>query len=144
MSDTLPPHGLPCHASLSFTIAQNLLKLMSIEPSSHLILNHPLLCLASIFPNIRVFSIESALHIRRPEYWNFSISPSSEYSGLISNRMDWFDLLAVKGTLESLLQHQFQSISSSELSLLYGPTLTSVHVLLEKPQLWLDGPLSAK
>ena len=79
----------------------------SVEPSNHLILCHPLLLLPSIFPSIRVFSNESALRIRWPKYWSFSfsISPSNEYSGLISFRMDWFDLLAVQGTLKSLLQH---------------------------------------
>ena len=103
MSDSLGPHGLIAHqASLSFTISQKLLKVMSIKlvmPSSHLILCS-LLLLPSIFPSIRVFSNESALWIRWPEYWNFnfsfSISPSSEYSGLISLRVDWFDLLASK------------------------------------------------
>ena len=97
-------------ASLSITNSQSLLKLMSIKsvmPSNHLILCHPLLLLPSIFPSIRVFSNESVLHIRWPEYWSFSfsISPSNEYSGLISFRMDWLDLLAVQGTLKSLLQH---------------------------------------
>ena len=95
-------------ASLSFTISQSLLKLMSIElviPSNHLILCCSLLLLPSIFPSNRVFSSESALHIRWPKYWSFSISPSNKYSGLISFRMDWFDLLAVRGTLKSLLQH---------------------------------------
>ena len=89
---------------------QSLLKLMSIESvmlSNHLILCHPLPFLPSVFPSIRVFSNESVLHIRWPKYWSFSfnISPSSEYSGLISFRFDWFDLLAVQGTLKSLLQH---------------------------------------
>ena len=97
-------------ASLSITISQSLLKLMSIEsvmPSNHLIFCHPLLLLPSIFPSIRVFSNESALHIRWPKYcsFSFSISPTNEYSGLISFRMDWLDLLAVQGTLKSLLQH---------------------------------------
>ena len=97
-------------ASLSFTISQSLLKLMSIEsgmPSNHLIFYYPLLLLPSIFPSIRIFSSELALRIRWPKYWSFSfsISPSSEYSGLISFRIDWFDLLAVQGTLKSLLQH---------------------------------------
>ena len=96
-------------ASLSFTISQRLLKLMSMEltiPSKHLILCFPLLLLPSVFPSIRVFSSESALLIRRPKYWSFSfsISPSKEHSGLIF-RTDWFDLLAVQGTLKSLLQH---------------------------------------
>ena len=96
-------------ASLSITNSQGLLKLMSIElmmPSNHLILCHPLFLLPSIFPSIRVFSDESVLRIRWPKYWrfSFSISPSNEYSGLISLKIDWFDLLAVKETLSSLLQ----------------------------------------
>ena len=93
-------------ASLSITISCNLLKLMSIEsvmPSNHLIFCCPLLLLSSIFPNLRVFSSKSVLHIRWPKYWSFNISPSSEYSGLISFRMDWLDLLAVQGTLKRLL-----------------------------------------
>ena len=93
-------------ASLSFTVSQSLLKLMSIElvmPSNHLILCHPLALLLSVFPSIRVFSSELALHIRWPKYWSFSISPSNDYSGLISFRIDLFDLLAVQGTLNSLL-----------------------------------------
>ena len=99
-----------CQAPLSFTVSRSLLKLMSIEPvkpSNHLILCCPRLFLVSIFPSIRVFSNESALHIRWPKYWSFSfsISSSNEYSGLISFRIDWLDLLAVQGTLESLLQH---------------------------------------
>ena len=103
------PRTAACQAPLSSTISQSLLKLMSIEsmmPSNQLILCCPLL-LSSIFPSIGVFSSESALHIRWPNYWSFSfgISPSSEYSGLISSRIDWFDLLAVQGTLKSLLQH---------------------------------------
>ena len=98
------------HASLSITNSQSLLKLMSIEsvmPSNHLILCRPLLLLPSIFPSIRVFSNESVLRIRWPKYWSFSfsISPSNEHPGLISFRMNWFDLLAVQGTLKSLLQH---------------------------------------
>ena len=95
-------------APLSFTISQSLLKFMSIESvvlSNHLILFQPLLLLPSIFPSIRVFSSESALPIRRPKYWNLRISPSIKYSGLISFRIDWFDLLAVQGTLKSLIQH---------------------------------------
>ena len=96
-------------ASLSFTISWSLLKLMSIKsvmPSNHLILCHPLLFLPSIFPSIMVFSNELTPHIRWPKYWSFSfsISPSSEYSGLISSKINWFDLLAVQGTLKSLLQ----------------------------------------
>ena len=97
-------------ASLSITKSQSLLKLTFIEsvmPSKHLILCHLLLLLPSIFSSIKVFSNESVLHIRWPKYWsfNFSISPSNEYSGLISFRIDWFDLLAVQGTVKSLLQH---------------------------------------
>ena len=97
-------------ASLSITNSRSLLKLMSIDlvmPSNHLILCRPLLLLPSVFPSIRVPSNESVLHIRWPKYWSFSfsISPSNEYSGLISFRMDWLDLLAVQGTLKSLLQH---------------------------------------
>ena len=104
------PWTAACQASLSFTISCNLLILISFEletSSSHLILCHPLLLLPSIFPSIRVFSNESVLHIRWPVYWSFSfsISPSNEYSGLISFRMDWLDLLAIQGALKSLLQH---------------------------------------
>ena len=103
------PWNAACQASLSITNSQSLFKLMSIEsvmPSNHLILYCPLLLLPSIFRSIRVFSSESVLCIRWPKYWSFSfnISPSNEYSGLISFRMDWFDLLAVQGTLKSLLQ----------------------------------------
>ena len=97
----------PCQASLSFTISQSLFKFMSPEsvmPSNHLILC-PLLLHSSIFPRIRVFPSELALHIRRMKYWSFSISPFKEYSGLISFRIDWFDLFAVQGALKSLLQH---------------------------------------
>ena len=120
-------------ASQSFTISQSLLKLMSIElvmPSNHLILCHPLLLPPSIFPSIRIFSNEAALPIRWSKYqsFSFSISPSNEYPGLISFRIDWFDLLAVQGTLKSLSPAlQFKSINSSALSLLYGPTLISIH-----------------
>ena len=104
------PWTVVCQASLSITNSQSLLKLMSIKsvmPSNHLILYLPLLLLPSIYPSIRVFSKELALRIRWPKYWSFSfnISPSSEYSGLISFRMDWFDLLAVQRNLKSLLQH---------------------------------------
>ena len=116
--------------SLSITISQSLLKFMSIELmvlSNYLILCHPLILLPSLFASVRVFSSELALRIRWPKYWSFSfcISPSNEYSGLISFRIDWFDLIAVQGTLKSLLQHQ--SINFLVLSFLYGPTLTSVH-----------------
>ena len=116
------PRTAACLASLLITNFQSLLKLMSIEsvmPSNHLILCYPLLLLPSIFPNIRVSSHELALCIRWPKYWSFSISPSSEYSGLISFRMDWLDLFAVQGTLKSLHQHcrSKASILSAQLSL---------------------------
>ena len=109
MSDSVTPQTAARRTSLLIINSQSLLKLMSIEsvmPSNHLILYRPLLLLPSIFPSIRVFSNESALHIRWSEYWSFSfsISPSNEYAGLISFRMDWLDLLAVQGTLKSLLQ----------------------------------------
>ena len=115
-------------ASLSITNSQSLLKLMSIEsvmPSNHLFLCHPLLLLPSIFPSIRVFSNESVLHIRWPQHWTFSfiISPSNEYSGLISFRMDWLDLLAVQRTLKSLLQH-----CSSKASILQHSAFFMVHL----------------
>ena len=104
------PWTAACQAFLSITNFQSLLKLMSIEsvmPYNHLILSHPLLLLPSVFPRIRVFSIESILCIRWSKDWSFSfsISPSNDYSGLISFRIDWLDLLAVQGTLKSLLQH---------------------------------------
>ena len=110
------PWTAACQASLSITISWSLLKRMSIKlvmPSNHLILCHPLLLLTSAFHSIRVFSDESVLHIRWPKYWSFSfsISPSNEYSGLISFRMDWLDLLAVQGTLKSLLQHHSSKAS---------------------------------
>ena len=110
VSDSATQWTAARQASLSFNISQNLLKLMSIEsvvPSNHLILCFPLLLLPSIFPSIRVFSNESALRIRWPKYWSFSfsISPSNEYSGLVSCRIGCFDFLAVQGSLKSLLQH---------------------------------------
>ena len=116
--------------SLSITNSQSLLKLMSIElvmPSNHLILCCPLLLLPLIFPSIEVFPNESVFCIRWPKYWSFSfsISPSSEHSGWTSFRIDWFDLLAPKDSQESSPALQFKSISSSVLSLLYDPTLTS-------------------
>ena len=115
-------------ASLSITNSQSLLKLLSTEsvmPSIHLILCHPLLLLPSIFPIIRVFSNESALQMRWPKDWSFSfsISPSSEYSGLISFRMDWLDLLAVQGTLKSFLQHH-----SWKASILWPSAFFMVHL----------------
>ena len=126
------PCTAACQASLSITNSWSPPKPMSIEsvmPSNHLNLCHPLFLLPSVFPRIRVFSSESALHNRWPKYrsFSFSVSPSSEYSGLISFRTDWFDLLAVQDSQKSSPMPQFESISSLVLSLLYGPTLTSVH-----------------
>ena len=116
ISDTLQCHGLQHQDSLSITISWSLLKLMSIEsmmPSNHLILCHPLLLLPSTFTSIRVFSNELVLHIRWPKYWSFSfsISPSSENSGLVSFRIDFLDLFAVQGTLKSFLQHHSSKAS---------------------------------
>ena len=150
------PWTSACQASLSFTISQSLLKLMSIElvmPSNHLTFCHPLLLPPSIFPSIRVFSSDMVLHSRWPKYWSFtfSISPSYEYLGLISFRIDWFDLLAVQGSglvakscltlflgqedplekerdsQESSPIPQLESINSSALSFIYSPTITSIH-----------------
>ena len=116
MSDSATPWTAAYQASLSITNSRSSPKLMSIEsvmPSSHLILCLPLLLAPSIFPSISVFSNESALHIRWPKYWSFSsnISPSNEYLGLISFMVDWFDLLAIQGTLKSLLQHHSSKAS---------------------------------
>ena len=128
MSDSETSWTAARQASLSFTSSPSLLKLMFIEsvmPSNHLILCHPLLLLPSLFPSIRVFSIESVLHIRWPKYWSssFSIIPSKEIPGLISFRMDWSDLLAVQGTLKSLLQHR-----SSTASILWHSAFFIVHL----------------
>ena len=126
--DSLRPHGLQ-HARLSITNSQSLLKLVFIEsvmPSNHLILCRPLLLLPSVFPSSRIFSNEAVLRIRWPKYWSFifSISPSDDYSGLISLRMDWLDLPAFQGTLKSLLQHYSSKASVLWLSaFFYGPTL---------------------
>ena len=124
------PWTTACQAFLSITNSQSPPKTMSIEsvmPSNHLILCHPLLLLPSIFPSIRFFSNESALRMRWPKYWSFSLntSLSNEHPGLISFRMIWLDFLAIQGTLKSL--QQFKSINSSALSFLYSPTLTSIH-----------------
>ena len=130
MSNSLQPHGLQPHgqAFLSITNSKSLLRLMSIEsmmPSNHLVLCHPLFLLPSIFPSIRVFSNESVLCTRWPKYWSFSfsISPSNEYSGQTSFRIGWFDLLAVQGTLKSLLQHY-----SSKASILWYSAFFTVHL----------------
>ena len=125
------PWTAALRASLSITNSWSLLRLTSLElvmSSNHLILCHPLLLLPSIFPNIRVFSNESALCIRWPKYWSlsFSISPSNEYSGLISFRIDWLDLLAVQGTLKSSPTPQFKSINSLVLSFLKSLSLISI------------------
>ena len=124
-------------ASLSITNSQSLLKLLSIESvmlSNHLILYCPLLLLSSIFPSIRVFSNESVLRIRWPKYWNFSftISPSNEYSGLISFRMDWWDLLAVQGTLKSLLQHHSSKASVLQCSAFFTEQLSHAYMTTGK------------
>ena len=123
------PMNCSMPASLSITNSQSPPKFMSIEsvmPSNHLILPHPLLLLPSVFPSIRVFSNESVLHIKWPKYWSFSfnISPSNEHPGLISFRMDWLDLLAVQGTLKSLLQHY-----SSKASILWRSAFLIVQLL---------------
>ena len=118
--------GFPVHHQLlEFTQMST----ESVMPSNHLILYRPLLLLPSVFPNINVFPSESVLCIRRPKYWSFSfsISPSNEYSGLTSFRIDWFDLLAVQGDIKSLLQHHYKNIISSVLGCFYGPVLTSIH-----------------
>ena len=136
-------------ASLSIASSQSLPKLMSVEsvlPSNHLILCHPLLLLLSIFPRIRVFSNESFLHIRWPKYWSFSFnfSPSNEQSGLISFRKDWLDILAVQGTLKSLLQHHSSKASILQCSAFFMVQLSYPYMTPGKQQLWLYGPLSAK
>ena len=128
----MAPWTAACQASLSITNSWNLPKLMSIElvmPSNHLILCCPLFLPSSIFPSIRVFSNQSALHIRWPEYWSFSfsISPSNEHSGLIF-RMDWLDLLAVGGTLKSLLQHHSSNSSILRRSAFFIVQLSHPHM----------------
>ena len=136
MSDSwLGPWTAARQASLSITNSQSLFKLTSIEsvmPSNHLILCHPLLFLLSIFPSIRVFSNESVLHIRWPKYWSFSfsISPSNEYSGLISFRMNLLDLLVVQGTLKSLLQHHCSKASGLQHSAFFIVQLSHPYMLL--------------
>ena len=131
------PWTAACQISLSITNSWSLLKLMSIKLvmlSNHLILCRPLLLLPSIFPSIRVFSSESVLHSRWPKYWSFrfSISPSNEYSGLISFRMDWLDLLVVKGTLKSLLQHHSSKASILRLSAFFIIQLSHPYMTTRK------------
>ena len=131
------PWTAACQASLSITNSQSLLKLIFIEsvmPSNHLILSHPLLLLPSIFPSIRVFSNESVLQFRWPKYWSFSfnISPSNEHPGLISFGMDWLDLLAVQGTLKSLLQHHSSKASILRRSAFFTVQLSHPHMTTGK------------
>ena len=121
---------------LSFIVSQSLLKFMSSEsvmPSNHLILCCPLLLLSSVFLSIRVFSSETPLHIRWPKYWSFSISPSDEYSGLISFRIGCFDFLAVQGTLKSLLQHHSPNASIFRRSAFFTVQLSHPYMTQEKP-----------
>ena len=145
------PWTATCQASLSITNSRSSLKLMSIElvmPSNHLILCHPLLLLPSIFPSTRVFSNESAICIRWPKYWSFSfnISPSNEHPALISCRMDWLDLLAVQGTLKSLLQHHSSKASILWRSAFFIVQLSHPYMTTGKTIALtrLDGPLSPK
>ena len=150
VSDSLwPPLTAARQASLSITNSQSPPKPMSIEsvmPSNHVILCHPLLLLPSIFPSIRVFSSESTLRITWPKYWSFSfsISPSNEHPGLISFRMDWLVLLAVQGTLKSLLQHHSSKASILRHSDFFTVQLSHPYMTTGKPKPWLDGPLLAK
>ena len=139
------PWTVAHQAALSIANSWSLLRLISIEsvmPSSHLILCRPLLLPPSIFPSIRVFSSESALHIRWPKYWSFSfnISPSNEYSGLISFRMDWLDLLAVQGTLKSLLQHHSSKALILRCSAFFIVQLSHPYMTTEKNHSfnWMD------
>ena len=150
VSDSL--HAIPwtaaCQASLSITNLQSLLKLMSIKlvmPSNHLILCCPLLLLPSVFSSISVFPKESVLHIRWPKYWSFSfsISPSNEYSGLISFRMDWLDLFKVQGTLKSLLQHHSSEASILQCSAFFIVQLSHPYMTTGKT-IALTRPLLAK
>ena len=139
VADSATPWTTACQASLSFTIYQSLLKFMSTEsvmPSKHLVLCHPLLLPPSVFPSIRVFSNESVLQIRWPKYWSFSfsISPSNEYSGLISFRIDCLDLLEVQGTLKSLLQHRNSKASILWCSAFFIVQLSHAYMTTQKTQ----------
>ena len=145
----MTPWTAACQAPLSSTISWSLLKLISIElvmPSNHLILCRPFLLLPSIFPSIRDFSNESVLHVRWPNYWSFrfSISPSSEYSGLISFRMDWLVPLAVQGTLKSLLQHHSSKASNLQCSAFFIVRVSHPYMTTGKTIPFLDGCLLAK
>ena len=145
-----PPWTRTRHTSLSFTVSQSLIKLVSIEtmmPSNHLILCHPLLLLPSVFPSIRVLSNESSLWIRRPKYWSPSISPSNEYSGLISFRIDWFDLLAGQGTLKSLYQHHSSKASVLQCSAIFmvqfsHPYMTTGKIIALTPRTFVGKIMS--
>ena len=142
------PWTAACQVSLSVTNSQGLLKLMSLEsvmPSNHIILCCPLI-LPSIFLSIRIFSNELALCIRWPKYWSFSfnISPSNGYSGFISFRMDWLDLLAVQGTLKSLLQHHSSKASILQYSAFFIVQLSHPYMTTGKTITWLCGPLLTK
>ena len=146
---SLTPWTAAHQASLSITNSQSLLKLQFIEsvmPSNHLILCCPLLLLPSIFPCIRVFSNESALHIRWPKYWSFrfNISPSNEHSGLISVRMDWLDLLAVQGTLKSLFQHHSSKASTLHCSASFTVQLSHPYMTTGKTIAWTRGMFVGK
>ena len=137
MSDSATPWTRARQASLSITNSRSLLKFMAIEsvmPSNHLFLCCPLLLLPSVFPSIRVFSNKSVLHIRWPEYWSFSfsISPSNEYSGLISFRMGWLDLLAAPGTLKSLFQHHSSKASVLQCSAFFMAQLSHLYMTTGK------------
>ena len=137
MSDSVTPWTAVHQASLSITNSQSLLKLMSIEsvmPSNHLILCHPLLLLPSVFPSIRVFSSESVLHIKWPKDWSFSFStsPSNKYSGLISFRMHWLDLLVVQGTLKSFHQHHSSKASIFRCSVFFTVQLSHPYLTTGK------------
>ena len=130
MSDSATPWTAVHQASLSFPFSRSSIKLMYTESvilSNHLILCCPLILLSSVFPNIRVFYNESVLPIRGLKYWSFSISPSKEYSGLISSRIDWFDLLTVQKTFKSLLQHHYSKASVLWHSAFFMVQLTSIH-----------------
>ena len=135
MSDSATPWTEAHRVFVSIINSRTLLKLMSIEsvmPSNHLILCHPLLLLSSFLPSIRVFSNESVLPIRWPKYWSFSINPLNEYSGLISVRVDWFDLLAVQGTLQSLLQRHSSKASILQCSLFFVVQHSQPHMTTGK------------
>ena len=150
MSDSLQPHGLqhsrpPCPSTIS-QILLNLVSIESVMPSNHLSFCYLVSSCPQSFPASESFPVFSALRIRWPEYWSFSfsISPSFEYSGLISFRMDWFDLLLVQGTLKGLLQHQSSKASVLQCSVFFMVQLSHPHMTTEKTIVWLYGRLLAK